>query len=83
MAILRTDLRPALAVQLSPEEAFAFIDLEAARRPLRASLTAAARNGDEVQILHPDGWPLDIFTVLETGSGKVVTRSGRRLAVLL
>jgi hypothetical protein len=83
MAILRKDIPSALAIQLSPDEAGQFLESPYTRLEMRKALTAAADNGREVRILHPDGWPLDVFTVLETVGGKTCSRSGKKLAVFL
>ncbi len=83
MAVMRKDI-PGLAVQLSPEETERFFTSPATRATIRETLTRAAPNGEEVQILHPDGWPLDCFRVLVTEGGpRTVKRDGTRLAVLL
>lgn len=83
MAVLRND-KAHLCVQLSPEEAGRFYDSPFTRRVMRDVLTRKARDGEEVEILAPEGWALDRFRVLKTQIGGVKTvRSGRSLAVYL
>jgi len=83
MALLRND-KPYLCVQLSPEEAGRFFDSQFTRAIMRDVLTRKARNGETVEILAPEGWPIDRFVVLQSaGGGKTVSRSGKNLAVYL